>query len=70
MGKLLSTVVIGLALFMASCDTCTTCTYETKDSEEITEDFCGNSNDTEEFISEIEDSANFNRSKFACSENH
>jgi NADH:ubiquinone oxidoreductase subunit F (NADH-binding) len=70
MGKVLSTVVIGLSLFMASCDTCTTCTYETKDNEEITEDFCGNSKDTEEFISTIEDSANFNRTKFTCSENH
>jgi hypothetical protein len=70
MGKSLSTVVIGLALFMASCDTCTTCTYETRDNEEITEDFCGNSKQTGEFISEIEDSANFNRSKYTCSENY
>lgn len=70
MRKLLNIAVIGLALFMVSCDTCTTCTYETRNNEEITEDFCGNSNETEEFILEIEDSANFNRSKFTCSENH
>jgi hypothetical protein len=70
MGKSLSTVVIGLALFMASCDTCTTCTYETRDGEEITEDECGNSKETDKFISEIQDSANVNRSKFSCSENH
>lgn len=70
MKKIISTAFLGLALFMVSCDTCTTCQYQTRDGEEMTEEFCGNKSETEEFKSEIENTAIENRSKYSCQQNH
>lgn len=70
MKTLLTVVVLAASLFVISCNTCTTCTYETKSGEEITEEVCGNSTKTKEFRKEIEDAAYINRSKFDCNEDY
>jgi len=70
MKNLFSIVAFFVSLFVVSCNTCTTCTYETKDGEELTEEVCGNADESEDFRKEIEDSAYVNRSKFDCTESN
>lgn len=69
MKKLISTLFLGTTMTLVSCDTCSTCTYKTKDGIDIQEDFCGNSEETADFQKEIEDSAVQHRSKYYCEEN-
>lgn len=70
MKNLLSVMILAGSLFVVSCNTCTTCTYETKSGDEITEEVCGNSKETEAFRTEVQDSAYLHRSKFDCIENN
>lgn len=66
----ISTAIMGIVLFTTSCSTCTTCTYYTKSGEELSEEFCGNSEEVINFKGDIEEEANENRSTYHCVQNH
>lgn len=66
----ISTAILGITLFTTSCSSCTTCTYETRSGEELTEEFCGKSEDVVNFKGEIEDKAIQNSSTYECIDSH
>lgn len=67
---LISITILGITLFTSSCSTCTTCTYDTKDGEEISEEYCGKSEDVTNFKGEMEEEAIKNRSTYNCIDSH
>lgn len=71
MKKLAYVLLLFIGLTNVSCETCLTCTYQDFNTDEdITEEVCGNKDETNAFVKEYEDSAVSHRSEFQCIENY
>ena len=71
MKKLVFTLLVFVGCISTSCETCVTCSYKTLDGVDVvSEELCGNKDETNALVKEYEDSALVHRSVYHCNEDY
>lgn len=71
MKKLVYVLLVFAGGITTSCETCVTCSYTTLDGiEVVSEELCGNKDETNALVKEYEDSALVHRSAYHCNEDY
>ncbi len=71
MKKLVYVLLVFAGGITTSCETCMTCKFQTRAGDEVvSEEICGNRDETNALVKEYEDSAIVHRSVYECQEDY